>query len=326
MSIKLLVIPMKTYTILLFLFLFLISPLSAQNKVFPYQDGEKWGLVEESGELILEPTYDFIWFFRNPDQADAYTFFQDEEKQGIINRKGKVLVKPKFDQITLLCDTRYMVYRNGEKYGFYDRDKRKTLTDAVYDFGVFPLSRDCRWVRTKQNGKQGLWADGKELLPPIYSYISIYKTDPCPTFIATIEDTAFYYNCEMQVVRKEVYEPSIAEIEELVELDDSMFGGEGRPKSPKQLLQEKVGPEISIYESFNNANGEFLAFARKKEGQYGILKGDGSPLLPLEYQSIIRPEGHMGSIPGLEHYAFVKTYDGKGAYVSLEDGTVYLPR
>lgn len=325
MSIKLHVIPMKTYTILLSLFLFFISPLSAQNKVFPYQDGEKWGIVDEAGEIILGPDYDFIWFFRNPDQEDAYTFFQDEEKQGIINRNGKVLVKPKFDQITLLCDTRYLVYRDGEKYGFYDREKRKVLTDAAYDFGIFPLSRDCRWVRTKKNGKQGLWADGKEILPPIYSHLSIYETGSCPTFIAAIEDTAFFYNCEMQVVRKEVYEQGVAEIEELIELDDSLFG-DGRSKSPRQLLKEKVGPEISIYETFNNSKGEFLAFARKKEGQYGILKGDGSPLLPLEYQSIIRPEGHMGNIPGLAHYAFVKTYDGKGAYVSLDDGTVYLPR
>ncbi len=91
------------------LFLILIGgliliPLSAQDKVFPYEFAEKWGLVNEKNEKITDPVFTLIEVFRNQEVNEYGIYYKNgnsvdpatkksttQRLKGIINKKGEIV-------------------------------------------------------------------------------------------------------------------------------------------------------------------------------------------------------------------------------------------
>jgi len=53
---------------------------------------KKWGFVNNSGETIIKPQFDWVGDF-----SEGLAVIQVGEKQGYLDKNGKIVVEPKFD-------------------------------------------------------------------------------------------------------------------------------------------------------------------------------------------------------------------------------------
>lgn len=96
-----------------------------------FRVGDKWGMVNSRGEIILEAKYDSV----NPD-ANEFIFLKLGGKEGFI--AGGNIIDPKFDSIEIGADDYLEVSFNGEK-GYVDENDEFTLdrTEAYYNMNMF---------------------------------------------------------------------------------------------------------------------------------------------------------------------------------------------
>ena len=75
------------FKINLFLVVFLLNILSisAQDIAIPYRDGEKWGMCNPDGKILIDPKYDKLEF------SDDYTGYQELFWSKIKNKKGLII-------------------------------------------------------------------------------------------------------------------------------------------------------------------------------------------------------------------------------------------
>ncbi len=56
------------------------------------QIGSKWGYIDRTGKVAIEPKFDEVWFF-----CEGLAPVQASGKWGYIDRTGKIVVEPRFD-------------------------------------------------------------------------------------------------------------------------------------------------------------------------------------------------------------------------------------
>ncbi|ECS1419287.1 WG repeat-containing protein, partial [Campylobacter coli] len=54
----------------------------------------KWGFIDKSGKIVIEPKFDSIWSFR-----EGLVKVGLNGKYGLIDKSGKIVIEPKFDDI-----------------------------------------------------------------------------------------------------------------------------------------------------------------------------------------------------------------------------------
>lgn len=96
-----------------------------------FRIGDKWGMVNVYGDIILEAKYDSI----KPD-ANDYVFLTLDGKEGFI--AGGYLIEPKFDSVEIGADEYIEVTLNGVK-GYIDENGEFTTDrdEAYYHYMMF---------------------------------------------------------------------------------------------------------------------------------------------------------------------------------------------
>ena len=60
---------------------------------------DKLGYVNEKGEIIVQPQYDFHSQYNFYDDGYAIVYDKQTNKYGVINSSGEVIAEPQFDEI-----------------------------------------------------------------------------------------------------------------------------------------------------------------------------------------------------------------------------------
>ena len=96
-----------------------------------FRIGDKWGLVNGNGDIIIEAKYDSV----RPD-ANDYIFLTLDGKEGFI--AGGHVFEPQFDSIEIGDDEYIEVTLNGEK-GYIDESDEFTpdRSEAYYNYMLF---------------------------------------------------------------------------------------------------------------------------------------------------------------------------------------------
>ena len=82
-------------TIVFIVHLFNIAAITCSGQeLYPFWKDYKWGFVDESGQVIIEPTYDAVNYF-----CKGHASVLLDNKWGYINSQGKLVVKPQFDRV-----------------------------------------------------------------------------------------------------------------------------------------------------------------------------------------------------------------------------------
>ena len=76
---------------------------------------DKFGLIDDFGKEVCEPTYDAIQFI-----GDGYSI-QKTGKWGFLDRKGKLVVSPKYNNIRIDKKSGIISVQKGEKWKIWNQ-------------------------------------------------------------------------------------------------------------------------------------------------------------------------------------------------------------
>lgn len=133
-----------------------------KNLLYPIKNGDKYGYIDRSGEMVINPQFDAALIF-----IGALAPFAMDEKWGFIDRDGKWVINPQFESALFFKDGLAPVELE-DKWGYVDKSGKLTITpqfDSAYLF-----HNGSAAVRSKD--KWGfIDTDGKYLINPQYDKV-----------------------------------------------------------------------------------------------------------------------------------------------------------
>src|SRR5262245_41153462 len=131
-------------TQILCLILLICAPVCAQqdSALFPIQQGDRWGYIDRSGKIVIEPR------FREADEfSEGLAAVELTGRWGFIDASGKVVVEPQYSWANRFSEGLARVRIGAERYGkwgFIDRSGQMVIEpqfvdvigggDGLYDF------------------------------------------------------------------------------------------------------------------------------------------------------------------------------------------------
>ncbi len=132
------------------------------------EDG-KYGLIDEKGKLILEPTYqDIKWYkklnkraivYKGGTTYDHYKNDRHNFKVGAIDNFGKIILEPNYDVINYYAgyfsvginvpNSREGSYSSGGSWGLFD-ENGKIIRDIIYEY----CHTDGTYIYASRNKKK----------------------------------------------------------------------------------------------------------------------------------------------------------------------------
>lgn len=163
-----------------------------KNDLLVVKSGNKWGVIDQKGNFIITPKYDELYFGSNY-KKHKIGYFSLNKKYGIIDRNGKVIVKPKYDYIQDL-----ITYNNekplikvllNEKVSIIDKTG-KVIVAPKYD--DIEISRE--YLITNNNNRYGLLnSKGETILEEKYPRLIELVNN---IFIFNDEKNSYFFNAK----------------------------------------------------------------------------------------------------------------------------------
>lgn len=138
---------------------------------------DKWGFLDLSGNVVIEPIFD-----RAGDFSQGRAAVLTEGRIGYIDTSGKIVIPCKYDWTSGFSNG-FATVKLAEKYGFIDLHGNE-IVSMIYDF-VFSFVNGFAIVNQGATttdkgflgGKYGVVdTTGKLIVPPKYDYIHSFKT------------------------------------------------------------------------------------------------------------------------------------------------------
>ncbi|UPK67895.1 WG repeat-containing protein [Chitinophaga filiformis] len=113
----------------LYLLLTLLTVQSyAQSPKYPYYDGHKWGMVDDSNQVVIPPKYDSeFWIFR-----EKIAIVQKDSLYGSIGVDGTTILPCRYDSIVIIRRFIAAALSKG-KYRLVDVSTGKELSGVLFD-------------------------------------------------------------------------------------------------------------------------------------------------------------------------------------------------
>lgn len=293
---------------------------------FPVKMNKKWGLIDTSGQMVLQPVYDAIGEFKQY----GYAIMQRNGGVGLLDSSGKEIVQPRYNDlkvldsllVTVLADggwqvvnmqgkvvlpvgydrvsvlnSDYLAFRRHEKWGLVDRYGR-LISEPKYD--DIRLEKNNVFL-TRKDDKLGLLATtGTEILPGTASEISFFN------------DSLIFYKTNNRWGAVDQYGLKVIppQYEAYSKISDLYI----------KLISENRSYIYSLACSSIITKGnydDYYAFSRryvmvKKNRQLGLVDWCGTPVLQPQYHEI----------QSLSDDLFRVNFNGKWGIVKAQDQMV----
>lgn len=132
----------------------------------------KWGAINKQGKMIIKPAYEEIGLFAENIAPICYKY-DDENKYGYINNLGEVIVEPKYDDFTHFQNGVAQVGINN-KYGIINIEGKEIIKPIYDEIQHFPNNA----LLVTLQDKKGLFKrNGKQLTEVIFEKIDYHVSD-----------------------------------------------------------------------------------------------------------------------------------------------------
>ena len=292
---------------------------------YKMKEEDKYGIINEKGELILEPQYEEIII---PNQNKAVFICKNEDEQKILNDKNEELftqyenLEP-IELINIVTESAYetnsLKYKKDDKYGLINLEGEK-ITEPKYD-EISSLGYKDGEVLIKENDKYGILntITGTTIIKPIYDSIESdqyynetngYKRSGYIVCNVTSDGYRYgYYDYEGGKVLDTEYN----QITRLTQVGD---------KTDMYLIIAKNG-QYGVYINNNKViNTEYQSisynsglemFVVEKTEQFGAINEKGVQILNIEYSDIQINGIYMYTKKGEEQII----YDNEGNKINI---------
>ncbi|MFK7947614.1 MAG: WG repeat-containing protein [Saprospiraceae bacterium] len=332
--------------------LLLFSNQVISQVVFPVKQGQKWGLIDDKGQVFLAPTYDAVGKI----DAFGYSIVQESANIGLINKHGqvifqpqfqdlkvidnslfavkqkdnwtiidesqKVIVKEKYTKIELIEDGSFIQFLWQDKYGLISREGQ-LVSSAKYE-SIIPSTANTFYI--KKNGKIGIMTkNGEVIMPPKYEHLQY-----------GIQNFIFVYEGDLMGIFTEdgvEVQPTIWR--EYSKLNDNFI----RLKNEKSMALFSLNTrQIVSQDKYDNylpyANND--AIVVRKGIRVGLIDLQGNELLTTRYTEIqpfvnglyrVKNNNGWGIVDGNDDVILPLEYDFiaplKGSVCGVKKGQFY---
>ncbi len=290
-----------------------------QYKYLKLYENEKYGVIDTSGNILIEAQYDQI-NIPNPSKAVfvCYEESEDQTKTKVLNEKNEQLFTQYEEVLPLMFkeltneipfEKSVLKYKQNGKYGIIDFTGKK-ITDAIYDeIASLQYKEGCLLVT--QNEKVGLInIKGKEIIKPEYYSITAdgyyneqtgYKAVGFVICNRTDEGYRYgYINSQGQELLEPVYN-AMQRVTEIID-DENVYivaqrnGQSGLIKN-KDVILEFQYEDIN----YNRVNS---VFSIRRLAKYGVVNTTGKTILPVEYDEVWFVSKNINARKGEETFLF----------------------
>lgn len=291
-----------------------------QYNYFSLRKDNLFGVIDRSGNIIIEPTYDDVKI-PNPEKP-VFVCYEGDSTKVLNERKEEILtdydkVEPIQLQNTvndLIYEKSVLKYQQDGKYGLIDFEGKR-ITKPIYD-SIDSLNYKEGQLLVKQDGKTGVInIKGNTLIDIKYDQINVdgYYTKEggynySGYIVSTTTDQGYRYGY-INYDGKLLLEPNYNQLSRVTQIQDNNNayiicaenGRYGVIKNDENIIPNE-------YQSIEYDEGNNL-FTIEKGKKYGIANIEGNIIVPTEYSQI--------DITGVYLYA---TND-QGVVVYNSDGT-----
>lgn len=127
----------------------------------------KYGVIDKTGKVIVEPSFDNIYSF-----SEGFAAVNQNGKWGYIDKTGAFIIKPQFEWALAFKDGMAQVMQNG-KYGYIDKTG-KVCVECKYSYAGKNFNEGLAAVQ--ENGKWGfIDKTGNYIISPQYQYANPFS-------------------------------------------------------------------------------------------------------------------------------------------------------
>lgn len=286
------------------------------KQYFSVYTQDKWGVIDNQGNIVIEPTYDEMILIpnnNNPIFLCTYEvdYTNNTYKTKVINEKSQEILKgydlieaiPNFNVQgeTWYENNVFKVSKDG-KYGMIDI-KGKELLACNYD-EIKALESAKDYIEVIKDGKSGIYdIYGNAITDIEYKEVKVLNQENKKEFIIKNEEDKYgIVSLDKSVVLEPLYD----------EISTVSNGNLYVVKENEKLAIINIDKSINITEIFDEVkeiNDSNIVIT--KDSKYGIIGIDGEEKITAQYDSL--------------KYAFGKNYiakkDNKYGIINIEDGT-----
>ena len=252
-----------------------------------YVSGGKYGVLDDYGEVLIPPTYDYLEPCTLYDPSDpSYARACKNGKWGILGPDGTEVLPIKYDQIRYRYPF-FIVVLDG-KWGVVDQDWWERIEPAKYD-QIYPFRANRAIVRVGENyGVIDAW--GREVAEIKYDKIFRFRGK---IFLGGLGDSVYDITPEGKAVPLKTLDASICQDGAYVYIQDKKWGvvdKDGR---------ETVKPVYDAAIPYGN-----LILVKRGENGWGAIDENGNVIIPLIYSAIRYDDVHSSLYANKDMYYF----------------------
>jgi len=300
---------MKKCIALIFCFLFLLMPVHAEegyDLIYPYENevarvvrDQKWGLINESGEEVLTPSWSYIG-----ELCDGLRLVMKNTLFGYIDVQNKTVITPSYPQAEPFGEGVACVKNEEGLWGFIDR-AGNTVIPFTYELAN---SFSDSLALVKQDGLYGYINAQNELMVPciyeeaypfseglacvkadgLYGYI-----DNSGSFIIAPQFSLAFDFAEGGAVVKTDTGYGLIDSSGTFLIAPSVE--HASPFLEGGLLKVKKGSKMALMDTLSTLRTDYLyedigtfgegLFPAKVNGAYGYINGEGKTVIPHEWDT-----------------------------------------
>lgn len=290
---------MKHSLSLLFIVLFfLFGNQYIIGQVFPVKQGQKWGLIDDKGNVFLPPTYDAVGKI----DAFGYSIIQQGVYIGLIDKNGNVVFQPQFQDLNVIDSDLFAVKRN-HKWTIIDKNQKIILNQK---YSKIELLENGSFIRFLWQGKYGLVNRNGQTIATT-EYESIIPSENNSFFIKKNNKVGII-NQSGQIILAPHYDKLVYDTPNLIfAFNENMMGfflGNGQEIQPL------------IWKKYAKLNDTFIR-----------LESDKSVVLyNLNTQTIVSQNKYDNYLPYVNNDAIVVRKGLKVGLIDLNGNEILTPR
>lgn len=144
------------------------------NKYLPVKENNLWGYIDQTGEVMIKPQFQFVGKF----SKDGFAIAQKNDKLGFIDQQGKVIIPFKYTKINYLRSNIFAV--KAKKWGLFHKTQGQILPTEYDTIQAIYLVSNHKIVHQvmlcHKNAKVGaVNIKGKVLVEPQYDSLAFHS-------------------------------------------------------------------------------------------------------------------------------------------------------
>lgn len=228
----------------------------------------RYGMLDKSGEMVVEPKYDLLEVLENPGFVKAAI----DDLYGVIDVQGKVIVPLEYDYVGRMSEDIIVVRKDG-MYGCFDKTGKQVVPMEYEEIREYAGGM----ARIRFIGKFGfIDKKGEFLVAPFSDEVENFKEDCC---LVTIRNKVGFVTLQGDWIAAPMYDAG-----------GSFSGGYAYlSQAGKYGFIDKTG-EFVIPMKYSNArdfNPVYGLACVAENGMWGVIDVRGNYVVPAAYDNVV---------------------------------------